>query len=165
MFDHQQIKKINPQRHPIALLDRIVEHDPGKRIHAIKAVTAAEPCYAFVPESAGAESLAYPYSLLIESFCQAAGPLGQQSGLDIVNSTMLFVSMGDIEFIAPVMPGDVMEHHVSVQRVFSDSVILGGEVRVSGRPVVRFGQVVIAARPRDAAAQASETVATVQEPA
>jgi 3-hydroxyacyl-[acyl-carrier-protein] dehydratase len=153
MLDHQQIKRINPQRHPIALLDRIVELVPGQRIVAIKAVTAAEPCYANVPEAAGADALAYPQSLMLESFCQAAGPLAFETGLDIANNTMLFVSMGEIEFLAPVLPGDVMEHHVCILRLFDGVVLLGGDVRVAGTVVTRVGQVMIAARAREAAAQ------------
>lgn len=152
MLDHQQIKRINPQRHPIALLDRIVEHVRGERIVGIKAVTAAEPCYAHVPDGAGSEALGYPQSLMLESFCQAAGPLAFESGLDIVQKTMLFVSMGEIEFLAPVLPGDVMEHHVSILRLLDGVVLLGGEVRVAGTVVTRVGQVMIAARAREAVA-------------
>jgi len=146
MLDHQAIKKINLQRFPIALLDRITEYERGHHIVAIKAVTASEPCYSDLADDAGSDALAYPRSLMLESFCQAAGPLCLHSGLDFSTHTMLFVSMGEVEFLEPVYPGDVMEHSVAIQRVLSDAAVVGGVVKVNGSVVARIGHIVIAAK-------------------
>jgi len=150
MLDHQAIKKINLQRYPIALLDCITHYERGKRIVAIKAVTASEPCYRDITDNADSSCLHYPRSLMIESFCQAAGPLCLHSGLDFSTNTMLFVSMSDIEFLEPIVPGDVMEHHVEIQKVLSDAAVVSGVVKVKGDVVARVGQLVIAAKPKHA---------------
>lgn len=146
MLDHQAIKKINLQRYPIALLDRITAYQPGVCIVAIKAVTATESCYEHVTDEAPESCMAYPQSLMIESFCQAAGPLCLHSGLDFQSNTMLFVSMAGVEFLQPVYPGQVMEHHVALKKVLSDAAVIGGTIQVDGRPVARFSQLLIAAK-------------------
>jgi len=66
MLNHQQIKAFNPQRYPIALLDRVVALSPGERVVAIKAVTATEACYRDIPDSSDIGALAYPLSLMTE---------------------------------------------------------------------------------------------------
>lgn len=146
MLDHQAIKQINLQRYPIALLDRITEYTPGQSIVALKAVTASEPCFAQVADDAPEASMAYPQSLLIESFCQAAGPLCRHSGLDFTTNTMLFVSMSGVEFLHPVYPGQVMQHRVHIEKVLSDAVTVAGTCVVDGVVVARFEQLLIAAR-------------------
>ncbi len=152
MLNHQEIKSFNPQRYPIALIDRIVTLTPGERVVALKAVTATEACYRGIGDQAGIEALAYPPSLMTESFCQAAGPLCAQSGLDFNSKVMLFVSMAEVEYLGRAYPGDVMRHEVRIVKVLSDAVVLSGEVTVDGAVVARFGQMVVAARERGALA-------------
>lgn len=146
MLNHQEIKTLNPQRYPIALVDRILEHVHGESALAIKAVTAMEPCFAHVADDADISLMTYPRSLMIESFCQAAGPLCAQSGLDFTDKVMLFVSMADVEIFDDVYPGDVMEHHVRVEKIISNAVIAGGEVRVKDRLIMKLGQLVVCAK-------------------
>ena len=39
----EQIQGLLPHRYPFALVDRVIEHEPGKRAVAIKNVTFNEP--------------------------------------------------------------------------------------------------------------------------
>lgn len=146
MLNHQDIKRFNPQRYPIALVDRILECSPNGHATAIKVVTASDHCYAEVADSANFTAMAYPYSLMIESFCQAAGPLAMQLGLTFADQIMLFASMGDIEFLGSAYPGDTMTHHIRVTKVMSDAVVAEGEITVNGRPIAKFGQLMVVAR-------------------
>ncbi len=146
MLNHQEIKAFNPQRYPIALVDRMVEIKPGESAIGLKAVTGTEACYSHLDETADIEEFSYPRSLLTESFCQASGPLCSQSGLDFNERVMLFISMKDAEFIEPVYPGDVMEHNVLLEKMTTDAVVLSGVTKVNGRLVARFGQLIVAAK-------------------
>lgn len=145
-MNHQEIKQINPQRYPIALVDRILTCNAEEGVVAIKAVTATEPCYAHIAETADISTMAYPNSLMVESFCQAAGPLSAILGLQFPGKVMLFVSMSDVEILGAAYPGDVMTHHVRLVKLLSDAVVAAGEVRVNGKVIMRLGQLMVAAR-------------------
>ncbi|QTR04504.1 3-hydroxyacyl-ACP dehydratase, partial [Saccharothrix algeriensis] len=93
---------------------------------------------------------AYPKVLLVESWCQSAGVLvaWADPNPDVLSGqVMLFGSMADIEFLAPVLPGSVLEHRVRLVRALSDTVIFEGEALVDGETVLRVGRVVMAMRP------------------
>ena len=145
-MNHQEIKQYNPQRYPIALIDRILKFDAGREVIAIKAISATDACYAGIDDQADISAMAYPCSLMIESFCQAAGPLSAQLGLAFKDKVMLFVSMGEVEFLGAAYPGDVMTHRARIDKALSDAVVVSGEISVDGQLIVRFGQIMVAAR-------------------
>jgi 3-hydroxyacyl-[acyl-carrier-protein] dehydratase len=146
MLNIQEIKKWNPQRHPILLVDKILEIVPEQYIVARKAITATEQCFSHVEDDAPLESMSYPYSLLIESFCQATGPLCAQSGMEFIGKTILFASMNGIEFVDKAYPGDVIEHKAWITKVISDAVVMRGESWVDDRLIARYNQLVVVAR-------------------
>ncbi|HEY5974053.1 MAG TPA: 3-hydroxyacyl-[acyl-carrier-protein] dehydratase FabZ, partial [Geobacteraceae bacterium] len=43
LMDINEVMKILPHRYPFLLVDRIIEHEPGKRIIGLKNVTINEP--------------------------------------------------------------------------------------------------------------------------
>ncbi|KJS52820.1 3-hydroxyacyl-ACP dehydratase FabZ family protein [Streptomyces rubellomurinus] len=144
------IKRVLPHRYPMLLVDRVDDLVPGERLTARKAVTANEPWYQDLPEGADDREHAYPSVLLVESWCQAAGVL---AAWDLPNpdvltgQVMLFGGIADVVFHHPVLPGDVLVHHVRLVRSFSDTVIFEGEAAVDGRTVLEIGRVVMAMRP------------------
>jgi 3-hydroxyacyl-[acyl-carrier-protein] dehydratase len=147
-MDIADIKALLPHRYPMLLVDRVDEVTPGKSLVATKNVTVNEPCYAHLPE--GATDHAYPASLLVESWCQAAGVLAVQDRPNpdvLTGQVTLFGAITDLELVAPVWPGDVLRHHVRAQKILSNAAIMEGETYVDGVPVMRVGQVVIALRP------------------
>ncbi len=44
-LSHQKVREILPHRHPILMVDRVLEHVKGKSINAIKNVSRNEPCF------------------------------------------------------------------------------------------------------------------------
>ncbi|WP_338058300.1 hypothetical protein [Streptomyces antioxidans] len=141
-----------PHRYPMLLVDRVVELVPGERVTAVKAVTLNEPWYAgLTPGTA----LAYPPSLVIESWGQAAGLLASAASPESRGQVMLFGSVADAEFHGPVRPGELIEHRVRIARSLDDSVIFEGESRCGSRPVMSVARMVMAFRPAGALKEAT----------
>lgn len=153
MISHAGIKDVLPHRHPMLLVDRVLEVDPGERIVALKNVTANEPCFAGVRDGAPEDAYAYPATLVVESFCQAAGIMynllrAQEAAAgDVV---MLFGAISSFRFHHDVLPGSTMEHHVRLEKGLADAAVFAGEVRVDGRVVADVDRVVVALRPAEA---------------
>ena len=141
------IKRLLPHRYPMLLVDRVTDLVPDVGLTAYKAVTVNEPWYR---ERAEDGDPAYPPVLLIESWCQAAGVLAAcaRPNPDVLRGqVMLFGGMSDVEFLAPVLPGTLLEHRVRLLRDLGDTVLFEGESLVGGEPVLRVGRVVMAMRP------------------
>jgi 3-hydroxymyristoyl/3-hydroxydecanoyl-(acyl carrier protein) dehydratase len=97
------------------LVDRVLDVVAGESLRAVKAVTAAEPCYAGLPDDA---DHGYPLVLMIESWCQAAALLacvGARPGGRDSPLTMLGGLTG-VTVSGAAHPGDVLEHHVRLVR-------------------------------------------------
>jgi 3-hydroxyacyl-[acyl-carrier-protein] dehydratase len=159
MLSTSEIKKVLPHRYPMLLVDRVTELEPGLRLTAHKAVTCNEPWY---QELAADGDHGYPEVLLIESWCQSAGVLAvwDRPNPDVLSGhVMLFGGMAGIRFLAPVMPGDLLEHHVRLVRALSDTVIFEGGTVVGSRAVMEVGRVVMAVRPASKLATASALIA------
>ena len=133
MIGVEGIKRVIPHRYPVLLVDRVDEVVPGERLVARKAVTAAEGCYRT------ATSPAYPLSLLLESWAQAAVLLAcwEAPNPDVLAGKVeratgiTGVRVGD-----PVLPGDVLVHRVVLVRAVDDAVVLAGTSEVEGREVL-----------------------------
>ncbi|MEU1311706.1 beta-hydroxyacyl-ACP dehydratase [Streptomyces cinnamoneus] len=140
------VRDLLPHRYPMLLVDRVVELVPGESVRALKAVTFNEPWYAGLsPDS----STAYPASLLIESWGQAAGLLAAAAAPETAGQVMLFGSVADAEFHLPVHPGDVLEHHVRISHTLTDSVIFEGVSRRGPDTVLSVARMVMAFRPAE----------------
>lgn len=150
LLSHAQIKDILPHRHPMLLVDGVRVLEPGVRIVAVKCVTGSEPCYAHLAEVNAPESYAYPRSLVVESFGQAASIIycarGRQEG-DMPEQVMLFGSASRCRFEGDVFPGETMEHRARLDRGLADAAVFSGEVWVGSRRVVEVGQIIVVLRP------------------
>jgi 3-hydroxyacyl-[acyl-carrier-protein] dehydratase len=157
VLSHSAIKSILPHRYPMLLVDLVLLLEPGKQLSAIKNVTGNEPCYAGLQDGLAPEAYAYPHSLVIESFCQAAGILysAQDSGLDTSDKVMLFGSIAKFRFHVDIFPGQTMEHLVRLDKALTDSAVFSGEVRVDGILVAEVDRVVVAIRPANVLAAAA----------
>jgi 3-hydroxyacyl-[acyl-carrier-protein] dehydratase len=143
------------------LVDAVRLIEPGESIVAIKNVTGNEPCFADLSDKAEPYGYAYPRSLILESFGQAASiiyTLGRQKGSDL-GAVMLFGSARNCRFHGDVFPGDTMEHRARLERKFSDAAIFGGEVWVDDRRVLEVGQFIVAIR-QPAAQRSDEATGT-----
>lgn len=146
------VRRVLPHRYPMLLVDAVDEVVPGERLTARKAVSVNEPWYAGLPDDLRAEQLAYPEVLLVESWCQAAGVLAtwESPNPDVLTgSVMLFGAISGIEFHRPVLPGDVVVHHVEVFRALGDTVMFTGKATVDGEDVLTVTRIVMAFRPAE----------------
>jgi 3-hydroxyacyl-[acyl-carrier-protein] dehydratase len=154
---HHEIEALLPHRYPMLLVDAVLDLQPGLSIVASKAVTRDEAAYARARHPGAAEGgQGYPASLVIESFCQAAGILFMESGsqtYDRRRHVLLFGALMGCRISGVALPGDVLMHHARITKALSDSAVFGGEVRVDGRPILTLEHVVMAVRDRGSLGQ------------
>lgn len=149
MIGADGIKRLIPHRYPILLVDRVSEVEPGRKLVAHKAVTCAEPCYRRIADGAGEAAYAYPVSLLLESWAQSAVLLAcwEQPNPDVVAGKVeLAARITDVELLAPVYPGDVLEHHVEILTAAGDAAVVTGGSHVNGAKVLEVGRFTVAMR-------------------
>jgi 3-hydroxyacyl-[acyl-carrier-protein] dehydratase len=146
VIDSEGLRRLLPHRPPMLLLDEVREAVPGESLVAVKAVTPAEPCYeGLVPEADDA----YPPSLLIESWCQAAALLAllDAPNPDVLSGRVaLFGGIGGLRLGRPVRPGDLLVHRAWLSRLFEDVAMLTGTAEVDGETVLAVEQIVVAFR-------------------
>jgi 3-hydroxyacyl-[acyl-carrier-protein] dehydratase len=103
-----------PQRYPILMVDRVRSLEPGKRIVALKNVSANEPYFA--GHFPGRPIM--PGVLILEAMAQAAGLLvfgdGEQGSSS--DSIYYYVGIDNARFKKPVVPGDQLELEVVLER-------------------------------------------------
>ncbi len=157
-----ELKRRLPHRHPMLLLDRVVQVESGARLIARKAVTCNEPWYERLADDAAERDHDYPAVLLVESCCQAAGllatwdaPVPDARG----DRVMLFGGISGVRISGRVRPGDVVEHQVRLVRSFADTVIFEGRSTVGDETVMEIEQLVIAFRPGSGLATATPATA------
>jgi 3-hydroxyacyl-[acyl-carrier-protein] dehydratase len=114
IMEIREILDTLPHRYPFLLVDKVNELVVGERIVAQKNVTMNEeffvghfPHYPVMPGV-----------LIVEAMAQAAGILsfktmGKQSD---ENSVYFFVGIDNCRFKRPVVPGDILTLHVSIER-------------------------------------------------
>lgn len=105
----EEIQKLIPHRYPMLLVDRVLDYEPGKWLHAIKNVTFNEPVFTgHFPEYS-----IFPGVLILEAMAQATGVLGFKTNQDKAGKELyLFASIDNAKFKRPVVPGDTMHLHV-----------------------------------------------------
>jgi 3-hydroxyacyl-[acyl-carrier-protein] dehydratase len=153
MHDVSHIRGLLPHGHPMLLVDSVVAHDPGRSIEAVKAITICEPCYAGLDPRLPADRYAYPASLLLESFGQAAALLWLlSSNTDGVGATriLMLVAARDCRIEGCAMPGDVVRHVARVDHMLQDNVFVEGESYVGDRRIATIGSMMAVLRPRGA---------------
>ncbi|MDR0996813.1 MAG: 3-hydroxyacyl-ACP dehydratase FabZ [Zoogloeaceae bacterium] len=113
-MDIHEILAHLPHRYPFLLVDRVLELEAGKSIHAYKNITINEPFFTgHFPHHP-----VLPGVLIMEALAQAAGILafrtmGEKPTDD---SVFYFVGIDEARFKKPVMPGDQLHLHVEIIR-------------------------------------------------
>ena len=122
-----------PQRYPILMIDRVRECDPGKRIVALKNVSANEPY--FQGHFPGRPIM--PGVLILEAMAQAAGVLVfRTAGTRPDEKTVYYyVGIDNARFKKPVVPGDQLEIEVTLERMLRGIGRFACLARVSGKVV------------------------------
>jgi 3-hydroxyacyl-[acyl-carrier-protein] dehydratase len=122
-----------PHRYPFLLVDRVLEIEPGKSIHAFKNVTINEPFFVgHFPHHP-----VMPGVLIMEALAQAAGILSFKTmdSKPDANSVFYFVGIDGARFKKPVMPGDQLHLHVEILRQMRGIWKYKAEARVDGQVV------------------------------
>jgi 3-hydroxyacyl-[acyl-carrier-protein] dehydratase len=147
-MDINQVLKYLPQRYPVLMIDRVKECEPGKRIVALKNVSANEPH--FQGHFPGRPIM--PGVLILEAMAQAAGVLVFSGEGAIQQSDRLvyyYVGIDNARFKKPVVPGDQLELEVLLERVLRGIGRFNCVARVGGQ-VVAEARILCSVRPVDA---------------
>lgn len=127
-----EIQELIPHRYPMLLVDRVLDFEAGKTLHAIKNVTFNEPVFmGHFPELA-----IFPGVLILEALAQATGILGFKSSEGRQDGEMyLFASIDNARFKKPVVPGDTMHLHVEFIKERRGMWKFRGEAKVNDKVV------------------------------
>jgi len=131
VMTHEEIKQYLPHRYPFLLIDRITEFEEGKRIVAIKNVTANEPFFpGHFPHYA-----VMPGVLIVEAMAQAAAVLSLRSigHKNDAKSVYYFVGIDGARFKRPVVPGDTLSIEVEQLRFSRGMAKFRAVARVEGQ--------------------------------
>lgn len=132
-MDIHEVLALLPQRYPMVMIDRVKECEPGKRIVALKNVSANEP---YFPGHFPHRPI-MPGVLILEAMAQAAGVLVfRTSGTKPDAKTVYYyVGIDNARFKKPVVPGDQLEIEVRLERTLRTISRFGCVARVAGEIV------------------------------
>jgi beta-hydroxyacyl-ACP dehydratase FabZ len=120
-----------PHRYPFLLVDKVADYEEGKWIKGIKNVSINEP---FFQGHFPGEPI-MPGVLQLEALAQAGGILALLSE-NMKDKLAFFMTINNAKFRKPVLPGDQLVLHVTIQKVSRGSIIqCHGEVLVDGKIV------------------------------
>jgi 3-hydroxyacyl-[acyl-carrier-protein] dehydratase len=129
-IEMQEILQRIPHRFPFLLIDRAEDYRPHASITGIKCVTMNEPFF----QGHFPNNPVMPGVLIIEALGQTGAVLMSKSlNADIEGRTILFISVDNCRFRAPVRPGDVLRMNVTVLRHRSDLFKFQGRAFVNGK--------------------------------
>ena len=97
----EEILGLLPHRFPFALIDRVIEHVPGKKAVALKNVTINEPQF----QGHFPDRPLMPGVLIVESMAQVGGIIVTQMP-DLPKGLFVFAGINNVKFRRPVVPGD-----------------------------------------------------------
>jgi UDP-3-O-[3-hydroxymyristoyl] N-acetylglucosamine deacetylase / 3-hydroxyacyl-[acyl-carrier-protein] dehydratase len=127
----EDIIKALPHRYPFLLVDRILEHEPGKRIVGLKNVTINEPF--FQGHFPGHPIM--PGVLIVECMAQVGGLLMLTDVGDAAQLVMYFTSLDNVKWRKPVKPGDQLRLEIDMVQRRGRMCKIHGIARVDGEIV------------------------------
>lgn len=134
-IDIRRIMECLPHRYPMLLVDRIVEFEPGKRIVGLKNVTINEPFFGgHFPDHP-----IMPGVLVIEAMGQVGGLLLMDTVDDPADKVVYFMSLNDVKWRRPVMPGDQILFEVEMLNLRRRVCRMKGTGTVDGKVVAQAG--------------------------
>ena len=141
-IDISEVMRLIPHRPPFLLVDRCEDYKPSESIVGIKCVTMNEPFFVgHFPEYP-----VMPGVLIIEAIAQSGAVLMSKSlNVNVEGKTILFMSLDNARFRAPVRPGDELRMNVEVLRARRDIYKFKGKATVRGKVAaeVEFAAMVV----------------------
>jgi len=132
-MDIYQVLKLLPQRYPVLMIDKVKECEPGKRIVAIKNVSANEPH--FQGHFPGRPIM--PGVLILEAMAQAAGLCFADDPSKANEYIYYYAGIDNARFKRPVFPGDQLEIEVTLERLLRNIGKFACVARVRGDTVAQ----------------------------
>jgi UDP-3-O-[3-hydroxymyristoyl] N-acetylglucosamine deacetylase/3-hydroxyacyl-[acyl-carrier-protein] dehydratase len=130
VIDIGRIQDVLPHRYPFLLVDRIIEIEGKTRIVGIKNVTINEPF--FQGHFPGHPIM--PGVLIIEAMAQVGGMLVLGTE-DIADKVVYFMSLDNVKFRRPVLPGDQLRCEVEMVQFRGKTAKMKGVAFVEGQVV------------------------------
>jgi UDP-3-O-[3-hydroxymyristoyl] N-acetylglucosamine deacetylase/3-hydroxyacyl-[acyl-carrier-protein] dehydratase len=130
-LDITTIQKIIPHRYPFLLVDRVIRLEEDKKCVAIKNLTANEEF--FQGHFPGKPVM--PGVLIIEALAQTAGILFLSSRMNL-GKMAFFMSLDNVKFRRPVIPGDQVILETEVIRLRTRTGQIKGVAYVDNKVVV-----------------------------
>jgi UDP-3-O-[3-hydroxymyristoyl] N-acetylglucosamine deacetylase/3-hydroxyacyl-[acyl-carrier-protein] dehydratase len=127
----EQILGTLPHRYPMLLVDRVVEVVGRERIVGIKNVTYNEPF--FQGHFPGHPVM--PGVLILEAMAQAGGMLLMGAVEDPRNKVVYFLSLDEVKFRRPVVPGDQLRFELEMLQFRGRNCRMRGVAYVDGERV------------------------------
>jgi UDP-3-O-[3-hydroxymyristoyl] N-acetylglucosamine deacetylase/3-hydroxyacyl-[acyl-carrier-protein] dehydratase len=128
-MDIGKILDIIPHRYPFLLVDRIIEIEGTRRIVGIKNVTINEPF--FQGHFPGHPIM--PGVLIIEAMAQVGGMLLMGSIEDRAEKVVYFMSLDNVKFRRPVVPGDQIRFELEMVQFRGKTCRMKGAALVDGQ--------------------------------
>ncbi len=133
--DILEVMEMIPHRQPFLMIDRVEDIVVRERATGIKNVTINEPFFlGHFPVRP-----VMPGVLIIEAMAQTAAVLVVETlGEEALGKLVYFMTIDNVRFRNPVVPGDQLKLHVSIQRNRGNVWKFSGEAKV-GDTVVAEG--------------------------
>ena len=129
--DIKRIMAAMPHRYPFLMVDRVIDYEEGKWLKAIKNVTYNEPF--FMGHFPGEPIM--PGVLIVEALAQTGGMLSF-IGQENQSKLAIFMTINNVKFRKPVVPGDQLELHVTLTKMLRKNVAqVHGVASVDGKAV------------------------------
>jgi 3-hydroxyacyl-[acyl-carrier-protein] dehydratase len=126
-----KILKALPHRYPFLMVDKIININGEQSAIGIKNVTINEPHFmGHFPENP-----VMPGVLLLEGMAQTGGVLCVLASPQAASPYVYFMTIDEAKFRKPVLPGDVVEYHMTLLRKRRTMWWYRGEAKVNGAAV------------------------------
>jgi len=137
----EDLRKILSHRFPFLMLDKVIDYEPGKRIVAIKNITANEihflghfPTVAIMPGALIVEALAQALHVL--------DALSRQRKAGADSMPLKYLGSVTMNFTKPALPGDQLQLEVDIVKLMERGVMGSAVARVDGN-VIAKGELVL----------------------
>jgi 3-hydroxyacyl-[acyl-carrier-protein] dehydratase len=146
-ISYAEILRRLPHRYPFLMIDRAEDFRASKSIVGIKNVTFNEPFF----QGHFPGDPVMPGVMIIEAIAQTGALLmGKSLGIDPGGKTIMFMSVDNARFRAPVRPGDQLRMFVEVTRARGAIFKFAGQASVNGKPVAECEYAAMAVETKNA---------------
>lgn len=131
IFDVNAIARILPHRYPFLLVDKIIDFQLDERVVGVKNVTFNEPFF----QGHFPDQPVMPGVLIVEAMAQVGGILMLNGLENPGNKLVYFMSINNVKFRRPVVPGDQLVLDVQMVSRRSKFIQIRGQAFVDGNLV------------------------------